>query len=117
MSTLRHRRIVAAFRENDDHLTTARLAEVGGFYWPREVRAMRKLGYVLIEEASGDWFLEGVPDDAERAIDSVPRDGGDLSADPRPVAASPVDGSLGAATLFDLPAPRATSPYDVVEAA
>ncbi len=116
MSTLRRRRIVAAFREHEDHLTMAQLAEVGGFYWWREVRAMRKLGYLLIEEASGDWFLEDVPDSG-RSIESGPQAGVDSTAQACPAPASPLDGSPGAGTLFDLPAPRATSPYDVVEAA
>lgn len=51
--------ILAAFRQHGGHLSVAELAvpEVGGSYWRAELHAMRKNGYVLIED--GDlWFLE-----------------------------------------------------------
>lgn len=116
MSAYHHTLVVEAFRANDDHLTEGQLATVGGRWWKRVVHDMRKAGYVLIEEASGDWYLEGVPDlDAGRAVDREPPEV------PCPSAGSPgpaVDGSpdveAGPIALFSTEPER---PGHYVEAA
>lgn len=61
--TTRRYLILDAFRARGGHLTPAELAvpDVGGSRWRAELHAMRTLGYVLIEEANGDWHLEGDP--------------------------------------------------------
>ena len=106
--------IVRAFRENDNHLTSSQLEgqDVGGTYWRQELGAMRKLGYVLIEEACGDWYLEAMPGetDAGRAVDAVASSAAVTSE----VDSSP---SIEPVPLFEPEPAPARSPYDEDEAA
>lgn len=118
MSAFLHRRYVEEFRQYGGTLTSAQLAVVAGWGdWRRDIRDMRRLGYLIVEDPT-DLFhldLEELPElDAGRAADAGPstsvceRVGSSPDADPDPQAESETP-----PLPLDVEPRRPSSPYDV----
>jgi hypothetical protein len=110
VSAFRQRLIRDRFDEaRGGPLTASQVAQAAGAGWIEEVEPMRKAGYMLIEEASGDWYLEDVPElDVGCAVD---RDAGEI---PLTLASlDPVDGApdVDPVPLFETE-PARRSPLD-----
>lgn len=121
MSAFHHKRIVDEFRQHGGTLTAAQIAAAVGGLWPKDIHEMRRLGYLIVEDAAGLWHLdlEDLP-----ALDVGGAGGDDADAHPpaqipsgaHAVASSP-DADDEPEPLFEAK-PEPASPYDPsVEAA